>query len=55
MWELKAVPYYNYWRTMNDFVYLKKKKFFSRYLNFCVFGVSTKFKICDVMIDITAH
>ena len=28
---------------------------FSRYLDFCVYGTFTIVKICDVVLDMTAH
>ena len=42
---------------MNGFFYFKKKNSFSfsRYLDFCVLGEFTIFKICDVMVDIAAY
>ena len=36
------------------FLIWKKKKLFSRYLDFCDFVKSTDFKICDIMIGITS-
>ena len=40
---------------MNFFIWRKNYASFSEYLDFCVFDKSTNFKICDVIIDITAH
>ena len=40
---------------MNFFIWRKIDVSFTRYLDFYVFEKPTNFKICDVIIDITAY
>ena len=40
---------------MNDLFLSRKHVSFSRYSDFCVFSESANSKVCEVIIDITAH
>ena len=47
-------PYYSPLCKM-DFFYLKKECVALIYIHFYAFGEPINFKICDIIIDITAH
>ena len=49
--QLRLSPLGNYFLPYNSRLYVS----LSRYLDVCVFGESTNFKISDIIIDITVH